>query len=182
MASPQVKNGFTAIANEVMEALAGAALTGREFRVLVVVLRKTWGWQKKSDRISGSQIAKLTGIDRRHVASLLKALERRSFLVRTEGKTQREAWMVRFNKNHEEWEKDIHNFTHSLFTSTSDGASTSTVEGASLAPSKVSVLAPRKVHTKEINKEESIKERKRSPFSNEKGMRPIGDIIGKRHD
>lgn len=82
MANPQKENGFTQIANELIEKLAGADLSGREFRILLVVMRKTWGWKKKADRIALSQIEGLTGIEKRHVSGLLARLVKRGFLKR----------------------------------------------------------------------------------------------------
>ncbi len=74
MASPQCENGYTRIANEIMEALARHRLSGQERQVLDVVLRKTYGFGKTSDCISMSQFSELTGIRRPKIAALLKGL------------------------------------------------------------------------------------------------------------
>ena len=62
MASPQKENGYTAIANEIMEALAIMRIPGEARQVLDVLLRKTYGWNKKEDEISLSQFRKTTGL------------------------------------------------------------------------------------------------------------------------
>ncbi len=41
---PQVENGYTQIANLVLEDLAKACLTGPQYQLVFVVLRKTWGY------------------------------------------------------------------------------------------------------------------------------------------
>lgn len=56
MASPQTEDGYTAIANEIMEALIAAELSGQEFRIALLVIRKTYGFKKKEDAISLSQM------------------------------------------------------------------------------------------------------------------------------
>lgn len=48
-----------AMANMLLEEYAGADLTKRQFKVLLAVLRLTYGWNKKMDRISDSQIASI---------------------------------------------------------------------------------------------------------------------------
>jgi phage replication O-like protein O len=62
MANPQAENGHVDIANEIVEALAKIHLSSYESRVLWTVFRKTYGWHKKEDWITNTQIANLTGI------------------------------------------------------------------------------------------------------------------------
>lgn len=55
-------------------------LQGREFRVLMYIVRKLNGFHKKSDKIPYSQISEATGIDRRSVIRIVKALERKKWI------------------------------------------------------------------------------------------------------
>lgn len=64
MASPQVENGHIDIANELAEALARIRLSGEESQILWVIIRKTYGWHKKEDRIALSQFVEFTGINK----------------------------------------------------------------------------------------------------------------------
>lgn len=68
------EGGFTSIPNSIQEVLSRTPLTGRERRILDVVFRKTYGWNKPSDKISLSQFADITGIGRRHVIEVIKTL------------------------------------------------------------------------------------------------------------
>ena len=81
MTTPQVEDGYTRIANALLEALAGARLSGRELSVALAVVRLTYGYRKKADRISASQLAGLSGIDRRKIPALLASLESKSILL-----------------------------------------------------------------------------------------------------
>ena len=81
MANPQIENGHTKIANELVEALAMVNLSAYESRLLWVIFRKTYGWNKKTDRISYSQFANFTGIDRRHIGRALTEPKRRQIIV-----------------------------------------------------------------------------------------------------
>jgi phage replication O-like protein O len=54
---------------------AGAALSGRDWRVLGAVVHQLTTYQRVADTISGSQLAEVAGIDRRHVVRSLARLE-----------------------------------------------------------------------------------------------------------
>ena len=58
MANPQKENGNTQIANEILDALTQAGLNGTELAIVLHVIRKTYGWHKKCDRISFTQFEK----------------------------------------------------------------------------------------------------------------------------
>lgn len=82
MASPQVENGHIRIANELGEALAKVNLSPYESRVLWVIIRHTYGWTKKFDRISYSQFEDATGLKRRHLSRALNNLLQRNIISR----------------------------------------------------------------------------------------------------
>jgi phage replication O-like protein O len=102
VANPQVENGHTDIAHEVLEAIVRSEFTGYDLRVLFAVARLTWGWHKKEDTISLRQIAEMTKIDRRHVHRTLKNLSSRMVIaVTTHG--DRRAVTYRIQKDYEQW-------------------------------------------------------------------------------
>lgn len=74
MANPQRENGYTAIANEILEALARIDIPGEARRVLDVIMRKTYGFNKKEDVISYSQLAYFTGLSRRNAIRAVQSL------------------------------------------------------------------------------------------------------------
>lgn len=99
MASPQKENGFTAIANEIFEALCLRKIRGESRAVFDFILRKTYGYQKKEDILSLSQIATATGLARQHVCRALNHLKQVRMIERdAKGKTRPlkdyEAWVV----------------------------------------------------------------------------------------
>ncbi|MBU1864279.1 MAG: replication protein [Candidatus Omnitrophica bacterium] len=100
MANPQKENGHIGIANEIVEHFATLKLSGTDWQVLWVILRKTWGWHKKSDKISMGQIAEMTGLDRRHVCRALKRLTLRKVVAKN-GDTLPTSYS--FNKDYEKW-------------------------------------------------------------------------------
>ena len=69
-----LEDGHTRIINTLLDALASAPLTARQYRVLIAIIRKTYGYQKKADRLSVSQLAECTGIHQRHISTTLAEL------------------------------------------------------------------------------------------------------------
>ncbi len=74
MASPQAENGYTKISNEIMEQLSMIRIPGEARQVLDTILRKTYGWSKKSDSISLSQFMKMTGLSKVSICKGIKNL------------------------------------------------------------------------------------------------------------
>lgn len=103
MASPQKEDGHIDIANEIVDKLCSYRLSGQEWQVLWVVLRKTWGWNKKHDRIALSQFEVLTGIDRRKCHRLLKKLVDKKVLKRITQKGDRSEITYGIQKDFEKW-------------------------------------------------------------------------------
>ena len=73
---------FTALPNIYVDEYL-SELSGAETKVLIVILRKTVGWQKESDEISLSQIEKITGLARHSVIAGLRGLMKRGLVVQT---------------------------------------------------------------------------------------------------
>lgn len=104
---PQKENGFTPIANEIMEVLASSKFTTREYKCLLFLLRKTYGYSKLEDAISLSQWVKGTGLYKIDVSRTLQRLAERNVIVATTSGSGRGATTVyRFNKHYEQWDQD----------------------------------------------------------------------------
>ena len=73
MANPQKENGHVDIANEIMDKLCCYRIPGEVRQVMDTVFRKTYGWNKKIDRISLSQFAGATGL---HKPNVVRALSK----------------------------------------------------------------------------------------------------------
>lgn len=98
MASPQCEDGFTKIANETVEEFCKLNLSAYEWRVLWVVFRKTYGWHKKRDNISISQIQELTRLDRRNISRSIIKLINKNIIFRNDQD-------IEFNKDYDTWNK-----------------------------------------------------------------------------
>lgn len=74
MASPQRENGHIEIATEIWERLTKIRIPGQARQVLDFILRKTYGWNKKTDAISLSQFVGGTGLHKNTVCRALNKL------------------------------------------------------------------------------------------------------------
>ena len=82
-------NGYLRLANQIQEALCVVELSGREFRTLSAIIRLTYGWSKKEDRITNSLIADMTKLTVKHTSEVVNALEyRRIIKVKRIGQTR----------------------------------------------------------------------------------------------
>ncbi len=101
MASPQLENGYLKIANEIWEALCGIRIPGETRQVLDVIIRKTYGYNKKEDFISYGQIQKYTGIKRCKIPlHIKKLLDMKLIFKIADGHINKYG----FNKNYDEWQ------------------------------------------------------------------------------
>jgi phage replication O-like protein O len=76
-----LSGGFSQIANTLLEALSITPLTGREIRIMMVVIRQTYGWSRKSGVISEACLERATGIDRKNCGKIRRELVKKSILI-----------------------------------------------------------------------------------------------------
>ncbi len=74
MANPQLKNGYTKIANELLEAICRLNISGNEMRILLYIIRRTYGFNRSYAEIPLSDIALAVGMRNEHVSKALKKL------------------------------------------------------------------------------------------------------------
>lgn len=96
----ELENGYLRLANQIQDALCIVELSGREFRVLNAIVRLTYGWSKKSDRIANSLIADKTTLKVKHVSEAVLSLAYRNIIIlRRIGQTR----YIGINTNLDKW-------------------------------------------------------------------------------
>lgn len=75
MGNPQCEDGYTKIANELLEAMSKFRIPGEACQLLLFILRKTYGFNKKHDGIATSQIMIGTGLSRQGVERARRTLK-----------------------------------------------------------------------------------------------------------
>lgn len=99
--SPQVEDGHLKIANELFEAIMAFPFGKNELRVLLAVLRKTYGYGKKEDDLSASQLGALLGtMARPHITTALNVLATMGVIHKRPGKY---GSIVGINKDYSRW-------------------------------------------------------------------------------
>lgn len=100
-------DGYTRVANELLEAVMAADLTARQLKVVLALIRKTYGFGKKFDRITNTQIAMMTGIHHTHVCKAKNEMIAMNIIV-TNGLA------IGINKVISEWNFEISQHSETL--------------------------------------------------------------------
>ncbi|MGJ7204522.1 replication protein [Morganella morganii] len=115
-------NGYTRIANEILDAVMIAGLTKHQLLIIMAVWRKTYGYNKKTDWIGNEQMELMTGIDKTKCSTAKNQLIRMKILIQ-------EGRKVGINKNISEWNTEIDR-NGKTFTETVKVSFTETVKSA----------------------------------------------------
>lgn len=148
-------DGYTRIANELLEAVMAADLTARQLKVVLAVIRKTYGFGKKFDRITNTQIAMMTGIHHTHVCKAKNDMIAMNIII-SNGQT------IGVNKVISEWNFDISQLSESL-------AKTANKTLANLANDH----KPTQLNTKETLQKKEKKETPLPPDGGEDGQEKL---------
>lgn len=100
-------DGYTRIANELLEAVMSADLTARQLKIVLAVIRKTYGFGKKLDRITNTQIAAMTGIHHTHVCTAKNEMIAMNILISSGNQ-------IGVNKVVSEWNSGISQLSETL--------------------------------------------------------------------
>ncbi|EQB7288389.1 replication protein [Morganella morganii] len=102
-------DGYTKLANELLESLSCCNLTARQFRVMLALIRKTYGFGKKNDRIADSQLADISGLSRQNVNKAKKELISMNYIVKDGNK-------IGVNKEVSAWKSQLRDTVSNLET------------------------------------------------------------------
>lgn len=98
--SPQLEDGYIRIANELYDAIFSFPLPASMLRVLMIVVRKTYGYGKKEDDMSASQIGEMCAMSRQHVTTALNDLAALMVIHKRPG---RFGSIIGINKDYSSW-------------------------------------------------------------------------------
>src|SRR3990167_928260 len=111
MKTPQLEDCFTRVANEILENLSRINLSSYQSRIVYAIFRKTYGYHKKDDYISISQLVEITGIHKAHVSRTKKELLTRRIVTSSGNK-------IGFQKDVRLWRELPRQVTNKKVTST----------------------------------------------------------------
>ena len=105
MASPQLENGYTKIADEILEVLPKYKFNGSQMRILMVILRYTYGFSRKQHELSLTFISEATGMNRTQVRRELNTLIAKNVILVLKEASFRKPRVIAFNKNYDQWQE-----------------------------------------------------------------------------
>lgn len=106
MADVQLENGYTRIANKILDALAKYQLNGTQRRIIDVIWRFTYGFNKKEHDFSISFLLNALGLKRtqyKQVCRELKFLLDMKIIIEVLQPTRNNSRRLSFNKNYDLW-------------------------------------------------------------------------------
>ena len=89
-------DGYVRLATMILEELAGGDFTKRQYKVILAVIRLTYGWNKPRDRIANSQISEITKLPVKRVSETRVQLLKMNVLSSV-------GQHIGINKNVSEW-------------------------------------------------------------------------------
>ncbi|MFJ0379163.1 replication protein [Bordetella bronchiseptica] len=144
--SPQVEDGHIKLANELYEAIIAFEFSKTQLRVLLAVLRKTYGYGKKEDDMSASQLGALLGeMKRQHITTALNELAAMRVITKRPGKY---GSVVGVNKDYSAW-VDSPKSGQVNESRTSPNLGQVNENGTTTSPKSGQVASPKSGHTKD---------------------------------
>jgi len=100
-ANPQLENGYTRIANELFEAIIEYPFTCAELRIILFIIRRTYGWKTSKSFISYGSIARKLRTDIRYVKRRINKLILDRVLLKDKTKWENS---IGLNKEYTSWQ------------------------------------------------------------------------------
>lgn len=166
MADPQIKNGYTRIANELLEAICRLNISGNEMRILLYIIRRTYGFNKTYAELSISELAEGIGTPKDNISRTLKKLRKAKIIDHRPNKGITPQ-TVSINKNYEEW--SVESCSDLLLSKKTtvvknDNSSVVKIDDSSIVKNDYSSIVKIDNHTyKENKKENKERDKERTP-------------------
>ena len=137
MANPQKENGYTPIANEILDNIMKLKLNGTQFRIVMCVWRYTYGFSRKQHELSESFISKAIDVHKKQVQRELTELIKLKIIVVEREANFNQTRVLSFNKDYVNWLLTGGEVTDKLPPNEED-----TQTGSELVPQTGSELVP----------------------------------------
>ena len=102
MASPQIENGYTKIANELLEAICKYISNPSFLRLSLMIVRLTYGWGRKEAIINLKSLSTKIGLTEEYTKSVIFEMESVKIIKKLEFKEPYKA-LIEFNKDYTQW-------------------------------------------------------------------------------
>lgn len=164
MANPQKEDGYTPIANELLEQIYKLKLNGTQFKIILVIWRYTYGFNRKEHQLSETFISKATETNKKQISREMNALIKLNIIKVIEEATFTSSRIIGLNKNYVDWYSFDREVTNSLPPNKSEDGTGIGLEdstGSELEGSTGSGLAPQEKKDIKQNLNTNIKQKER---------------------
>ena len=103
MANPQKENGYTSISNELLEQIYRRRFSASQLKILLLVIRFTYGFNRKTATLSNTFIAAGTGMHEITVSKEVGTLLRDNVLKLYKKPSFHNSRIIGINKDYESW-------------------------------------------------------------------------------
>ena len=100
---PELDNGYLRIANELWQALIDYDLTGAQMKLIAVIIRETYGYNRKSKDLSLSYLAKAAHLSKIGARKALNKLIAHNVVKEYGECSPRKSRKIGINKYYNEW-------------------------------------------------------------------------------
>lgn len=114
MASPQKENGYTPIANELLDKIVTLKLNGTQYKIIILLWRYTYGFSRKEHELSETFLTKATGVHKSQIHKELNNLIEMKLVAVEREPTYSKPRLLSFNKNYDEWYQKHYQVSNSL--------------------------------------------------------------------
>ncbi|WP_025706237.1 replication protein [Paenibacillus graminis] len=121
MEGPQLEDGYTRVANEILEQVARRKFNATQLRIIMIIWRYTYGYRRKDHDFALTFLQQLTSLPASTVKREVGLLIKSAVLIVTQKETSVLPRRLSFNKHYEQWiiqkSGDEMEQEHDLFTS-----------------------------------------------------------------
>ena len=107
MANPQKENGYTSIANELLEQIYRRRFSASQLKILLLVIRFTYGFNRRTATLSNTFIASGTGMHEITVSKEVGTLLRDNVLKLYKKPSFHNSRIIGINKDYEGWRNHL---------------------------------------------------------------------------
>ena len=100
---PELDDGYTKIANELLEQFVKLNLSSTQWKILMLIVRETYGYHRTAKALAISYIAKAIGASEFRTGKAVKDLIRKKILIEYSAPTPRASRELGLNKYYLDW-------------------------------------------------------------------------------
>lgn len=152
MKKNNIKN-FTKVNNDILEHIVKFKFNGTQLRIILVIWRYTYGFQRSSHQISLNFIANSVHVDKSRVKKELKALILNNVILVVKEAISNQPRVVAFNTNYNEWKVAQSGSRNTPEASLTTGIEKNHTTRAKNTPSSGDEIVPQEIKQKDKNKE-----------------------------